>query len=198
MQYLRGCSVNKRFNSAYPMTANLWCFDRKTGSPSCCFNSVPSEQQDRGSVSAASQWAALLTRYHHKITPRLADHWQLQFRREVWIVKLPLMTVLCSWPDLSLKYPVLKPNLLYCIKERKVLCLHMYRKCWLKTMGTPEGPLWASIQPFIVSNILPWNTQLHAGKLSYLWPWIVKCKCPKWIPGQRDGCAFHPQLSLIN
>lgn len=33
------------------------------------------------------------------------------------MVKLPLIAVLCSWPDLSLKYPVLNPNLC-CIKER--------------------------------------------------------------------------------
>lgn len=33
------------------------------------------------------------------------------------MVKSLLITVLCSWPDLSLKYSVLNPNLC-CIKER--------------------------------------------------------------------------------
>lgn len=52
-----------------------------------------------------------------RLPSRLADHGQLQFRQEVWMAKLPLITVLCSWPYLSLKYPVLNPNLC-CIKER--------------------------------------------------------------------------------
>lgn len=71
--YLRDCSTNKRFNSAHPMTNYLWCSDRKTGSPACCFNNVPSEQQDRGSVSTASERAALLAGYHHKINPQVSS-----------------------------------------------------------------------------------------------------------------------------
>lgn len=97
--YLRGCSTNKRFNSAHPMTKYLWCSDRKTGSPACCFNSVPSEQQDRGSVSAASEGAALLAGYHHKINPQVSSSqmdcsWDRKHECE-W-QKWPIITLLCS------------------------------------------------------------------------------------------------------
>lgn len=45
--------------------------------------------------------------------------------------------------------------------------------------------------------ILHWNTQVHAGKLTNLWPWTAKCNYSKWIVEKTDGCIFHPQLSLI-
>ncbi len=80
--YLRGGSQNKRFNTVHPMTKYFWCSDAKIGSPACCLNCVPSEQQDRGSMSMASQQAALLGSQHHKIAPRVKLCNRLQFSQE--------------------------------------------------------------------------------------------------------------------
>lgn len=151
------------------MTKYLWCSDRKTGSPACCFNSVPSEQQDGGSVSAASERAAPLAGYHHKINPQVSS-WLTDCSSDRMLEcdwqKLPLITLLRSWNELSAR---------------------------------PDCPLRAlsSIINFVL-YILHWNTQVHTGKLTNPWPWTAKCNYSKWIVGKSDGCAFHPQLSLIN
>lgn len=120
--YLRGCSTNKRFNWAHPMTKYLWCSDRKTGSPACCFNSVPSEQQDRGSVSAASEWAALHAGYHHKINPQVSSsltNCSSERKCECYWQKLLLITLLGSWPKLSLSCAETQTDVLHPIKVCK-------------------------------------------------------------------------------
>lgn len=51
------------------MTKYFWCSDAELGHRLARFNYVPSEQQDRGSLSTASQQAALLGSQRRKISP---------------------------------------------------------------------------------------------------------------------------------
>lgn len=68
--YLRGCAHKQKTPyNVHPMTKYFWCSDAELGHRLARFNCVPSEQQDRGSLSTASQQAALLGSQHRKISP---------------------------------------------------------------------------------------------------------------------------------
>lgn len=68
--YLRGCACKQKTPySVHPMTKYFWCSDAELGHRLARFNCVPSEQQDRGSLSTASQQAALLGSQRRKISP---------------------------------------------------------------------------------------------------------------------------------